>query len=147
MRFYTCMVTLEGDVRHVVQKQGVTAAEIQVLQAIHGVASVFDITAEPVSKGRDNTPHKEIANHLDRTYGRTRVGSDNNPRPVLTQVFPGWPNAKLPRDAKAAGIDPGMMVDEAKAKKAASKAKAADVPEEPEEPEEPSDEADTDFTE
>lgn len=141
MRFYTCRINLDGDVRHVVQKRGVTAAEIQVLQAIHGRASVYDIAVEPQQKSRDSTPHKEVGELLDRRYGRVRVGPDNNPRPVLPQVFPGWPNVKFPRDADDAGIDPEMMAEDDKPKKSSRRStKKA-------EPEPEASEPDTSFTE
>lgn len=142
MRFYTCRINLDGDVRHVVQKRGVTAAEIQVLQAVHGRSSVYDIAVEPQNKSRDATPHKVIAEILDRRYGRVRVGPDSNLRPVLSTVFPGWPNVKLPRDADDAGVDAELLVEDDKPKKP-SRGRAKKAEAEPE----PEPEPDTDFTE
>lgn len=143
MRFYTCRINLDGDVRHVVQKRGVTAAEIQVLQAIHGQASVYEIALEPQNKSRDNTPHKAVAEQLDRRYGRVRVGSDNNPRPVLPQVFPGWPNVRFPTDAKDAGINPELLAEDKTPKKSGGRStKKSEPASEPE-----AGESDTSFTE
>ncbi len=112
------------------------------MQAIHGRAAVYDIAVEPQQKSRDNTPHKEVGELLDRRYGRVRVGPDNNPRPVLPQVFPGWPNVRFPRDAADAGIDPEMMVEDDKPKKASRRSTKKAEPE----PAEAS-ETETDFTE
>ncbi len=109
MRFYTARINLDGDVRHVVQKRGLSAAELLVLQAVHGRAAVHNIVQEPQQKAKDNTPHRVIADHLDRRYGRVRIGPDNDPRPVLPQVFPGWPNVRFPSDAKDAGLDPELF--------------------------------------
>lgn len=141
MRFYTCRISLDGDVRHVVEKRGVTAAEIQVLQAVHGRSSVFDIAVEPQNKSRDATPHKVVADQLDRRYGHVRVGPDSSLRPVLPTVFPGWPNVKLPRDADDAGVDPELMVEDDKPKKSSRRSakKAEPEPEPEQEPSEPDD--------
>ena len=105
-------VNLAGDRNHVIPKRQVTAAEIMVLQAIHGHGEVYNIQLEP-SSGRDNTPHEQVRDHLMKVYGRTRVGSGGDRKPVLPAVFPGWPNVTLPRDADAAGIDPVLMNEDA----------------------------------
>lgn len=119
MRFYTARIDLGGDRNHVVVKDGLSPAEILALSAIHGAGSVHTITPDP--GGNDKTPHREIITHLEANYGRTRVGGSDNRAPVLQRVFPGWPNVTLPADAKAAGINPSLMAEEAQPKKATSK--------------------------
>lgn len=149
MRFYTANVNLDGDVRHVVQKRGITAAEIMVLQAVHGHASVHNITQEPQQKAKDNTSHKEVGELLDRRYGRVRVGPESNLKPVLPSVFPGWPNVKFPRDAEDAGIDSELMAEDTAPKKTTRRKTTKKTEPEPEpEPETASDDdTDTSFTE
>jgi len=110
MRFYTADINIGGDRNHVVTKSGITPAEIKVLQAIHGFGSVHSIKAEPSKI--DRSSHAEIRDHLQKEYGRTRVDSGGDARPVLVTVFPGWPNVDMPVDAKAASIDPNLIVDD-----------------------------------
>ncbi len=134
MIYYECLVNLAGDRNHVVRKRYQSPAELMCLQAIHGAGSVYRITREP-SKGRDSTPYQVIKDRLQKQYGRTRIGPDNDPRPLLPQVFPGWPNASLPGDASGAGIDPLMFAEDERPKPAAprkSRAKASEPEPEPE---------------
>lgn len=108
MKLYTCSIDLNGDRNHVVNKSSVTAAELLVLQAVHGAASVHSIRKDP---GEPNMKHADLQEMLSRKYGRTKAGPENDRRPVLVRVFPGWPNRPdFPLDAKAAGIDPLLMV-------------------------------------
>ncbi len=142
MRFYTCDVSLEGDRRHVVRKVNMSPAELMIMQAVHGHGAVTNISREPQAK-RDNTSHAELRARLERTYGRVRIGSDNDPKPMLPQVFPGWPNVKFPVDAEAAGIDAIFMADEDKPKAKATRRTSRKAEPEPE----PAAETETDFTE
>lgn len=110
MRFYTAKINIGGDRNHVVTKTGVMPAELKVLQAIHGFGSVHDIKAEPSKI--DHTSHAEARDRLQKEYGRTRIDVGGDARPVLVSVFPGWPNVDMPADAKAAGIEPQLMLDD-----------------------------------
>lgn len=132
MRYYSAFVNIAGDRNAVVRKTHLTAAEIMVLQAIHGHGEVYDISKEP-SSGRDNTPHATVREHLDRRYGRVRVGPSSDRRPVLVAVFPGWPNVKMPSDAESADLDPVLFSEADKPKKSAPKRGAAKA-EEPQGP-------------
>lgn len=108
MRFYTVNVNLAGDRNHVVVKPGVTAAEILVLQAIHGGASVTNIKLDK-SEGIDSTPHADIITALASRYNRARDRNSEPPVAVLPRIFPGWPNVKIPADVKAANISADYM--------------------------------------
>lgn len=134
MRYYSAKVNIAGDRNSVVRKTNLTAAEVMVLQAIHGAGEVHDIKKQP-AQGRDNTPHAEVRDYLMKRYGRVRVGPSSDRRPVLVSVFPGWPNVNLPSDLDKAGIDPILLAEDERPKKATSRAKSAPVTEE------------TDFTE
>jgi len=107
MRFYTASVNIGGDRNHVVVKDKLTAAEIMVLQALHGASSVHSVRAEPAD-GIDATPHAVIKEKLMRVYGKSRVG-DTDQRPVLVSVFPGWPNVQIPADLSATEFDKALM--------------------------------------
>lgn len=100
MDYYSAMISLAGDRNQVVHKRDVSAAELAVLQAIHGVDSVRDIE----KTGTDRTPHETIKQQLQRTYGKTKTGPDSDRKPVLIRTFTGWPNNDLPTTAKQAGI-------------------------------------------
>lgn len=119
MRQYSASVNIAGDRNHVVTKAPVTAAEIMVLQAIHGAGEVHHISAVPGSE-TDKTPHAVERERLERRYGRTRVGPDSDKRPVLVRVFPGWPNVELPADVKAANLPSTLMVEKEHAPSRAS---------------------------
>src|SRR5690554_8116176 len=118
MRFYSAHVNIAGDRNAVVVKTGLTAAEVMVLQAIHGHGEVHTISEETsATKAKDNTAHAVIREKLDRRYGRVRTGPSSDRRPVLVAVFPGWPNVKLPPDIDAAGVDPALLAEDQKPKR------------------------------
>lgn len=144
MRFYRAHVNIGGDRNHVLVKPNLTPAEIQVLQAVHGDADVYQISEMP-NKGQDKTPHQEIKDHLQRRYGHTTVGPESNRIPVLRHVFPTWPNGNLPTDLNAAGIDPTLIAEDTRSKsksKSQAKSKATSSDDTPE-----TDNGDTSFAE
>lgn len=124
MRYYSANVNIAGDRNSVVRKTNLTAAEVMVLQSIHGSGEVYDISKQPQS-GRDNTPHAEIKDHLMKRYGRVRTGPASDRRPVLVAVFPGWPNVTLPSDIDKAGIDASLLAEDEKPAKARNTSRTA----------------------
>jgi len=133
---YTAHVNLGGDRNQVVVKSNVTAAEILILQAIHGDAEVHDIKAQPAQAAFAGT-ERDLLTVLERKYGRTRTGDGSNRKPVLVKVFPAWPKVEVPADAKEARIRDELMVAEkvavspraqsAAAKRGAREAKTAEA--------------------
>jgi hypothetical protein len=69
MRLYDCKVLLAGSRDNEVRKTKITAAEIMVLQALHGSDSVLEIN--PVAQ--DKRSSTDERRHLFRTY----VGEDD----------------------------------------------------------------------
>ena len=76
------LLALGGDQGNTVPKRDVTAAEIAVLMAIHGNASVTNI--EPV--GNINQGNRAELARLRQTYGRA-MDADNNS--IVGKLFPG----------------------------------------------------------
>ena len=81
-QLYKCSVRPGGDLIHDVPKTGVSAAEIMVLNHVHGEGSVINI--EPTKTNR--TPHKQEYNRLAQVYGSRAVHE------VFGNVF----NVRLP---------------------------------------------------
>ena len=72
MRLYDCKVLLAGNRNNEVRKSDITAAEIMVLQEIHGgIGSIIEI--QP--KGMDKRSHADERAHLFNTY----VGTTDTP--------------------------------------------------------------------
>lgn len=107
MRYYKASVHIGGDRNHVVVKRNVTPAEIMLLLAIHGSHAVTEIAEEPGTE--DRAPQKDLRDHLDKNYGRTRIEVGGEPKPALVSVFPGWPNVDLPSDVKAARVNEALL--------------------------------------
>lgn len=106
MKRYTANINIGGDRNHVVVKSNITAAEILVLQAIHGSQDVYNITAGAGAY----TQTGDLKAHLEEQYGRTKVGPESDRRPVLAHVFPGWPHrVEFPDNVKAAGVDASLV--------------------------------------
>lgn len=82
MQTANILLSLAGDSGNQVQKFGVTAAEIAVLNAIHGDGSVTDI--EPA--GDIKRSHREERARLLATYGKMQDGRDMSP---VSTLFPG----------------------------------------------------------
>lgn len=96
MRVYNCQVNVGKEHLTTVQKNGVTAAEIIVLRAIHGGDAVLDIR-----KGRmDKRAHAEEYARLEAIYGGTKVklgDEDTSPSvPVLIALFGPAGGSRLP---------------------------------------------------
>ena len=86
------LLALGGDARNQVPKYGVTAAEIKILQALHGDDSVTDV--EPLDDealGPDDetrTPKEELA-RLSEIYRDARIDDGNGSRRfMIGQFFP-----------------------------------------------------------
>lgn len=77
-----CFVALGGDIQNTVPKSNVTAAEIAVLQVIHGNDAVRDI--EPV--GSIQRSQREERERLRAVYGRAR---DSEGRSLVEVLYPG----------------------------------------------------------
>lgn len=82
MQIANALVALGGDDGNKVPKYGVTAAEIAVLQAIHGADSVSEI--EPAGEIARRSSD-ELA-RLRETYG---MAKDEDNKPIINRVFPG----------------------------------------------------------
>lgn len=76
------LLSLAGDSANQVPKYNVTAAEIAVLNAIHGDGSVIDI--EPA--GNVNRTHREERARLLSIYAKMQDGKDVSP---VSTLFPG----------------------------------------------------------
>lgn len=117
MQFYSVSVQLGGDRNHTVTNKGpVSVAEIAVLRAVHGDASVSDfryLTTD--TKGFDRAEHLE---YLRRRYGQATPGEVNR---IVDTLF--GPHGKLPTSLQAIGIDP--KAEAAKLREAAAEAAAA----------------------
>lgn len=82
MQRYSCNVRPGGDLIHDVPKTGVSAAEVMILNHIHGEGAVVNIQPEKM----DRTPSKVEYKKLVETYGD---------RPVI-EVFGSGYNVQLP---------------------------------------------------
>lgn len=76
------LVALGGDTGNTVPRYRVTAAEIAVLQTIHGADAVIEI--RPVGAVPAN--HRAERERLRRLYGRAKDGSN---RAIVDSMFPG----------------------------------------------------------
>lgn len=76
------LLDLGGDSGNQVPKYGVTAAEIAVLNAVHGDGSVHDITPT----GEMHRSHRDERARLLSIYGRVQDGRDTSP---VSLLFPG----------------------------------------------------------
>lgn len=81
MQIANVMVAIGGDTGNIVPKYRVTAAEIAVLQAIHGEDSVFDV--EPL--GTIRTTNKEELRRLHEVY----AGTNGEQSVAVSTLFPG----------------------------------------------------------
>lgn len=82
MHIANVMVALAGDQKNVVPKTRVTAAEIAVLQAIHGNDAITEV--EPL--GDIKRTNREERERLFIIYGKAK---DHDDRAIVTQMFPG----------------------------------------------------------
>lgn len=116
MQLYDCTVRLSGSMLNEVRKAGVTAAEIQVLRALHqgndaGVEAIRDIVP---TKHVDRTDAEERA-RLEDIYA-TAVASHEHIKSLqmilghatapLPQSVPGVDNLPAPRSGRRAKVEP-----------------------------------------
>ena len=92
-QLYNCNVRPGGDLIHDVPKTDVSAAEIMVLNHVHGEGSVINI--EPTKTTR--TPHKQEYNRLTDVYGPRAV------QEVFGNVF----NVRLPNKLDLDAMEEG----------------------------------------
>lgn len=89
------ILAINGDAGSQIPKFGVTPAEVAVLRAVHGEASVTDIAIlDEEAQGDDGKrTHREELERLKFTYYRPTIpGTD---RLVVNELFPGM-SARLP---------------------------------------------------
>ena len=91
---YRCNVALNGDVRHVVSKDGVTVPELSMLRTMHNPSSVTLITLT----GKDKYDSESERDRLGKIYTDIKV----------QEIF--GPYGDLPMDIKKLRIDDGCMV-------------------------------------
>lgn len=82
MQTANILVALGGDQNNTVPKSHVTAAEIAVLQAIHGADAIIDV--EPV--GDVEVSARDERERLEGVYGRAK---DQNGNTIIGLVYPG----------------------------------------------------------
>jgi hypothetical protein len=82
MQIANVVVAIGGDAGNQVPKFNVTAAEIAVLNAIHGDGAVTDI----LPTGKITRSHRDERARLMAIYGRMQDGKDISP---VSQLFPG----------------------------------------------------------
>lgn len=98
MQIGSCIVRLGGDLGNSVFKQGVTPAEIVVLQSIHGADAVLDIK----QTGNDRRAHGEELQRLVERYGRAKNDKEES---IVSKIWPSPIGLKLPVNFKDVGID------------------------------------------
>ena len=91
---YRCNVALNGDVRHVISKDGVTVPELSMLRTMHNPSSVTLITLT----GKDKYDSVSERDRLGKIYTDIKV----------QEIF--GPYGDLPMDIKKLRIDDGCMV-------------------------------------
>lgn len=89
MRLYSAKVRIGGNVNHEVQKDGLTAPEVMVLQHVHGNDAVLDLRWTGTAEAVDVTAERA---RLDRLYTSF---ADEDGRPIVPQLF-GAKYAPLP---------------------------------------------------
>ena len=90
---YRCNVALNGDVRHVVSKEGVTVPELSMLRTMHNPSSITLIALT----GKENYDSDTERDRLGKIYTDIKV----------QEVF--GPYGDLPMDIKKLRIDDGCM--------------------------------------
>ena len=91
---YRCNVALNGDVRHVISKDGVTVPELSMLRTMHNPSSVTLITLT----GKDKYDSESERDRLGKIYTDIKV----------QEIF--GPYGDLPMDIKKLRVDEGCMV-------------------------------------
>jgi len=91
---YRCNVALNGDVRHVISKDGVTVPELSMLRSMHNPSSVTLIALT----GKDKYDSESERDRLGKIYTDITV----------QEIF--GPYGDLPMDIKKLRIDDGCMV-------------------------------------
>lgn len=110
MRFYKCKVRLSGSRDNEVPKTGMTAADIVLMEAIHGPDSVTNI----IPDGRDDKLTK--AGVLERV-------SAIYPSKVIKETFPGGSHL-IPEEIGEERFDP-LWLEQTKTEKLTGKVKDA----------------------
>ena len=90
---YRCNVALNGDVRSVIRKEGVTVPELSMLRSMHNPSSVTLITLT----GKEKYDSDSERDRLGKIYTDAKV----------QEIF--GPYGDLPLDIKKLRIDPGCM--------------------------------------
>lgn len=93
-KLYACKLRLNGNVLNEIRKTDVTAAEIEVLRALHGSDSVLDIE----ETGRVNRSDRDERQRLTQEYASFSIGEAlERKRRMLTELF-GHARNPLPKD-------------------------------------------------
>lgn len=112
MQLYNAKVRLSGNVLNEVERNAITAAEVIVLQAVHGADAVVNV--KPVKMDKRN--HRDERDRLEYRYGKPRI----------EQLFgPAHSGSKLP--VKLDGMK-ARKADEPASSKPADDVPADDVP-------------------
>jgi len=90
---YRCNVALNGDVRHVIRKEGVTVSELAMLRNMHGNSAVTLIALT----GKEKYDSDSERDRLGKIYTDVKV----------QEIF--GPYGDLPMDVKKLKIDPGCL--------------------------------------
>lgn len=102
MQLSNINLRLGGSPMHVIHKQGVTPAEILVLQRIHGNDAVVDVRPTKIDKNRRHAEEFDRLAHLyDRGAGVETPDTDQ--KSILKELFPGAMK-KLPVSLKEIGF-------------------------------------------
>lgn len=124
------MLALAGDRGNSVPKYNMTAAEIGVLQAIHGAEAVYDVEPTEIDDEVDSRAERQ------RLFERYRNATDGDGQVIVRQLFPGAAarifetieELGLPEDAFKATtrVSATALKAKAEAKPRSRKAKAAE---------------------
>lgn len=107
MQLYNCKVRLSGSRDNEVQKTGMTAADIVLIEFIHGPDSVTGIYPE----GEDKATKDAVLDRMLQTY----------PKKAVNSVFPGG-SALIPERIDESRFDP-LWVEKMKVENFKSKSK------------------------
>lgn len=120
MKLLNIMLAVGGGRDHSFPKEGVTAAEIAVLRAIHGEDAVFDVEPTNIDAPGENgglRSNREERERLRLTYG---AATDGEGRSIVGQMFPGAA-ARVFEDVEELGLPEEFF-------KALTRAKAEPAP-------------------
>lgn len=108
MRLFTCTVMLRGELFQQVPDKIVTAAEILLLQTIHGKTAVFGIVpVDEKYKPQNKREEEMLKNGSGEERERLRLNYGRNPeskKPWADEVWPGS-IVKMPNSLAEIGMD------------------------------------------